>query len=147
MSKNIAIDDKINELFKVLQKQKTDVEKSEKEVSKKWVTNCSFTISGRAPINIQTANEESIRTATTEMLMHQDYSNKAAEKLGLEKYEKYLGYTYDEWVEDFCKRIAVINLKAEKEKLANLEKRLGTIVSPEQKRQMELDAITNELEQ
>jgi hypothetical protein len=55
------------------------------------------------------------------------------------------GYLISDWIDDFKKRIATIQLKEKKEKLKSLEVRLHAIISPEKKRQMELDAIMKDL--
>lgn len=139
------IDDKINELFKVLQKQKEDVAKVEKSAKKSWITNCTFRHNGDQ-VNIQTAQLDSIHKLATTLLMIQEFSDKAADKLKISPSKEFAGYTYDDWFADFEKRIAILSLNAKKAKLAELEKRLDGIVSPEQRRQKELEAITSELD-
>lgn len=139
------IDSKINELFQVLEKQKKDVEATEKAASKKWHTNCSLQFMGQHPYNIQTASEDVLRNAVSQLLIHKDYAKQAADVLNLPVDNTFAGYTYDHWIEDCKTKIAKIQLRAKKEKLNQLEERLNAIVSPEQRRQMELDAIVKEL--
>ncbi len=142
------IDKKISELFEVVKKQKAEVEAAEKESKQSWKTNCSIPLPyGRdeAPINLQTASQEIIKNLVMGLLKHKEYAAEAETILGLETTSQYKGFSYDDWVSDCKKRISVLNIRAKKEKLAALEKRLNDIVSPEQKRQMELDSIVNEL--
>lgn len=136
-----TIDQKINELFLVVRKQKTDVEIFEKESKQSWKTNCTIHIDN-VIINIQTANETVVKKIVIELLEQKEYASRAEEILGLEKNEKYDGFSFDDWISDCKKRIAVMRLRNKKENLSELEKRLNALVSPEQKRQMELDAIT-----
>lgn len=140
-----SIDKKIEELFSIVKAQKLEVEKAEKESKRNWNTNASFKLWGTSPITLQTANEDLILKALTELLTLKNTSEEALEILGLKKEIKHDGYTVNEWIEDFQKRIATIHLKAKKEKLKTLEDRLTSIVSPEQKRQMELESIMKEL--
>ncbi len=139
------IDKKIEELFAVVKAQKIEVEKAEKESKRSWNTNCSFKLYGNTPVNLQTASEDNVFKSLTELLTFKNTAEEALEILGLKKEIKHDGYSFNEWVEDFQKRIATIQLKAKKEKLKTLEDRLTSIVSPEQKRQMELEAIMKDL--
>lgn len=140
-----SIDKKIEELFSIVKAQKVEVEKAEKESKRNWNTNASFKLWGTSPITLQTASEDLIVKALTELLTFKNTSEEALEILGLKKEIKHDGYTINEWIEDFQKRISTIHLKAKKEKLKTLEDRLTSIVSPEQKRQMELESIMKEL--
>lgn len=139
-----TIDQKINELFLVVRNQKTDVELSEKQSKQSWKTNCTIHFDkNTSPINIQTASEAVIKNIIIELLKLKDYANRAEEILGLAKSEIYDGFSFEDWITDCKKRITVMSLRNKKEKLIQLETRLNALVSPEQKRQMELDAITN----
>lgn len=140
-----AIDKKIDELFAVVKAQKVEVEKAEKESKRSWNTNCSFKLYGPTPVNLQTATEDMIFKSLTELLSFKGNAEEAIEILGLKKEIKHDGYSVGEWIEDFQKRIATIQLKMKKEKLKTLEDRLTSIVSPEQKREMELAAIMKEM--
>lgn len=144
MNKNI--DEKIEDLFLVLQTQKKEVEQAEKDIKRNWLTSCSLSLPSRnKDFNIQVENEKNLKSALVELLMIQEYSQKAEQILGLYPNNEYFGYIFDEWIADFKKQIAKINIKAKKEKLAILEKRLTGIFSPEKIREMELEAIDNSL--
>jgi hypothetical protein len=139
------IDSKIYELLNVLTEKKAEVERAEKESKKSWVTNCSLTLPGSNPVNIQTANETVLVEIVANLLKHRDYTNEAEDLLGLPHSNKIAGYAFSSWIEDCQKRLAVISLTTKKQALSALEKRLDGIVSPEQRRQMELEAIAKEL--
>ncbi len=142
------IDQKINELFAVVRKQKAEVEAAEKESKQSWKTNCSIVVPfsrDESPVNLQTANEAKVKAVVVGLLKHRDYTGEAEQLLGLEQTGQYGGSSYDDWIADCKKRITVLGIKAKKEKLAVLEERLNAIVSPEQKRQMELEAIAASL--
>lgn len=144
-------DTQIAALFKVVQKQQEEVAAAEKASKQSWKTNCTIhfgLVAGWAnpqPINIQTANQDVIRYIVTQLLQIREYSDRANEILGLEKSGKYDGFEIEDWLTDCKKRITVLGLQAKKSNLASLEKRLDAIVSPEQRRAMELKAIAESL--
>lgn len=137
----MSIDSKIVELFDVVQARKKEVEAAEASVKKSWKTNCSFSVPWQQqPINIQTAG--------VEILCHiAGYISTIQHGIALFelKTDAINGFPASDWVEDCKKRIAMIDIRAKKEELQNLEKRLNAIVSPEQRREMELQAIADAL--
>lgn len=146
MTRETTIDYKIAELFKVLTKQQEAVKEAEKETKASWKTNCAFLTASINPTNIQTASEVILVKHHAEMSAVQSFRAKSAEILGCKTDDDWYGYSYEDWTHDFKKRIAIINLKAKKDSLLALEKRLDAIVSPEQRRALELSNIMKELE-
>lgn len=143
-----TIDSKITELFGVLNKKKAEVEAAEGESKKKWITNCSFpsVFGNTQPINIQTQTESALVELLSDLMVHDEHMRKAAELLGVEyKSGTWGGFSIDAWIEDFKTRVAKIQLAAKKAELIQLEKRLDAIVSPEQRRQLELESIMKSL--
>lgn len=140
-------DDKILELLTVVNKQKHEVEQVEKESKVSWKTNCSFppVFSGSGPINIQVQTEKAIVQLLADLLVQAEYLKKASDVLGVEFDNKWGNFLIDDWIYDFKKRIAVIQIKSKKDNLDELESRLNLIVSPEQRRALELEAITKSL--
>lgn len=141
----MSIDEKISSLFKVVQKKKEEVALVEKEQNQSWLTNCSFKGFAQNHTNIQTATENTIFRLTTELLMFRNTAVEANELLCTKQEIKIDNYSVDEWLQDFKKRIAKIQLASKKAELKNLEDRLNSIVSPEQRRAMELEEITKSL--
>ncbi len=142
------IDEKINKLFEVVRKQKEEVEAAEKEAKQSWKTKCSIVVPfsrDDKPVNLQTVLEPGLKNIVIGLLKHRDYTNEAEQLLGVEKTDKYEGYSYEDWFADCKKRITMLNLKAKKERLALAEQSLNAIVSPEQRRAMELERITASL--
>jgi hypothetical protein len=149
-------DAQITALFKVVRTKQEEVAAAEKASKQSWKTNCTIHVNSEfvalgngalsgVPINIQTASQDTIRNVVIRLLQIRDYSEKAEEILGLEKSTKHDGFTYDDWLTDCQKRITVLGLQAKKSSLASLEKRLDAIVSPDQRRAMELKAIAESL--
>ena len=142
------IDSKIVELIKIVEHQKNDVLNSEKESKRGWKTNCSLNIIGfPQPLNIQTASIDNVVKAYGMLLTVFSNTGDAAKYLDVQVPSTYDGYSLEDWVDDFKKRVAVIQLKTKKEKLNSLEDRLNGIVSPETRRQMELEIIMKEMGQ
>ena len=142
------IDDKIVELIKVVEKQKEEVAETEKNSKRGWKTNCSLSIVGfPQPLNLQTASIEQVVKAYGILLTLTNNIESAARDLSVSTQNTYEGFSVSDWVEDFKKRVAMIELKAKKDKLNTLETRLNGIVSPEIRRQMELETIMKELGQ
>lgn len=140
-----AIDTQIEKLFNIVRAQKKEVEEAESLIKKKWLTNCAFRgISATTTINIQTATADQVTRGLTELLMVKSHAQEAAKLLGMPDIT-HDGFDFEDWIQDFQKRMTAINLKSKKEKLKELESRLTAIISPEQKRKMELIAIQNEL--
>jgi hypothetical protein len=141
------IDDKIKELLNKVLKQKADVAEAETTTKLKWLTNCSFLpIGGLNPINIQTANVSTIVCLYADLLEKSDYFSKAGLLLMTDIPFDWGGYSIEAWESDFKKRIAVINSREQKDKLEKLETKLNALVSPDRRREMEVEAISKILE-
>lgn len=140
------MDTKVMALFEVLRTRRAAVEHDESLLKKKWVTNTSLQLPSRTtPMNIITATEAAVRQAMIELLQMQDYSRQADEALDLPVNDKFGGYFYSEWKDDLRRRMTQLKLKEKKAELADLESRLNLIVSPEQRRAMELAEISKSL--
>jgi hypothetical protein len=75
-----------------------------------------------------------------------DKSESAAKDLGVEYNFTWLGFSIDEWKEDFQTRVNQISVQEKRKELAELESRLNAIISPELKAQMELESIAELLD-
>jgi len=138
------IDDKIMKLFEVVKTQREEVARAEKETKQSWKTKCVFELNAQR-YNIQTAQVPDVVQIVKILLIEQEYLKDANRILNLEFDDKLCGFAFDEWLADCNKRVSVIQLKQKKDKLVDLENRLQAIVSPEQKRLMELASITESL--
>jgi hypothetical protein len=145
----MELDDQVMKLFSLLEKKKEEFNECEAESKKKWVTNCSFpsVYGNTAPINIQTQTESALVELLSDLLTQDGNSRKAAELIGANYPNEgtWGGFSVDQWVDDFKTRIAKIRLVERKQELVQLEKRLNGVVSPEQRRKLEIEAITQSL--
>ncbi len=142
----ISIDQQIAAVEARIQKQKAIVIETEKKSNRGWTTTCQLNLSSTFKVNIQSTKEDTLRDALAQLLSLEDYSNKASKMLNLKNEFKFDGYSVSEWVSDMESRIAKIKLKSEKEKLENLQSRIESITSEDQKRQRELQKIIDDLE-
>ncbi len=146
MSTNI--DDQINALFQVIKKQREAIKEFETTgaIKRGWATNCSYRGTLSETVNIQTASIDRCVQAVANLFSYCQALESANAILELTFTEtKIDGFLPSDWIEDFKKRVAVIQLREKQEKLTSLEKRLNAIVSPEQRRALELAAIMSEM--
>ncbi|UTS52112.1 hypothetical protein [Synechococcus phage BUCT-ZZ01] len=144
------IDSKVRELLNVVTQKKKEIADKETITKMKWLTNCTFPFGDSRPNrNIQTANQEQVLEVARTLTMHEFFDTAAKTKLGmsLDVVSVYAGFNVTSWYTDLQKRLAVISLNEEKRKLDDLEAKLNTLVSPEQRRAMELEAVMKELGQ
>lgn len=142
------IDQKVANLMSIVATKKAEIAKAEKP---KWETHLSFGYNeekGSERTNIQ------IITDTTKLvdilaflLQKSEMFDKAVQKLKIPSLQfKWMGYTVDEWERDITTRIGQILLSSRKKELETLEGKLSNLLSPEQKRAIELEAIAKSLE-
>jgi hypothetical protein len=73
-------------------------------------------------------------------------SESSAKELGVEYKFSWLGFTADEWKNDFVTRVNQISIQEKRKELAEIESRLNAIISPDLRAQMELEAISKLLD-
>lgn len=139
-------DDVINALFAKLQEKKKAIEAIEKPNFK---TNLTFGYNPENPtrINIHTVTDTDVLIRMLGFLMKEaELHNLAAEKLELKSTFKWQGFTLEDWMHDIKARVGKINIDAKRKEFKQLEDKLNSLVSPEQRRLMEIEAITKALE-
>jgi len=135
-------DEKVQELFQIVQQKKSAIVKAEKP---NWQTNCSFGYikDSSQRTNIQILNDIDELAEILAFLIRREESHKQAViKLGIESKFKWMGFTMDQWESDIQTRIDKIQISKKKQELEQLESRLNSLVSPELRAEMELDEIT-----
>lgn len=140
-------DEKTLELIQAIKRQKEEISKAERP---NWITNCSFSYAGNASINLHA--ESNIRTLVmivAFLLDRERAYSEAAGKLGVVDAPAFSwdGYSTADWTEDIKTRINKIQITSKKKKLEALETRLNAIISPELRAEIELDAISKDLEE
>lgn len=146
MSENKNIDAKVLELFNKVKEKQKKIAKNEKV---NWETNCSF------GFNYETVNDRINLQVTTDLVKLVDAYiflktkicnwQEACESLGVKVPLKWLGYAPGDWQKDIKTRINQLQLNQERNELKVLEARLDSLITVDQRREMELEAITKEL--
>jgi hypothetical protein len=80
------------------------------------------------------------------LIDRKEKSENAAKELGVDYKFTWLGFSVDEWKNDFQTRVNQISIQEKRKELAEIESRLNAIISPELKAQMELEAISKLLD-
>jgi hypothetical protein len=133
------------ELIKQVQAKRDEIAKVSRP---QWKTNCIFTFPGASKsinLHIQ-ADLKTLVSMAAVLLSHKDYYEKALVLLNQKDLTPdWYGSTVDDWIEDIQTRIGIVGLNKKRQQLKLLEDRLDLIISPELKRQMEIEAIQKEL--
>lgn len=143
----LTTDDKVKQMFDLVQEKKLAIEKAERPC---WKTSGNFGFSansGHDRTQIATITDvRKIVEMYAFLIERKDKSETAASQLGVNYNFTWLGFTVEEWKEDFQTRVNQISIQEKRKELAEVEARLNALISPELKAQMELEAITKLLE-
>lgn len=147
MATKQTTDEKIKTLFESVQEKKLAIEKAERPC---WLTAGNFGYSANSAhdrINIQTLTDvRKIVEMFAFLIDRKEKSENAAKELGVNYTFTWLGFSVDEWKNDFQTRVNQISIQEKRRELAEIEARLNAIISPELKAQMELEAISKLLD-
>lgn len=147
MSTKKTTDELVKELFDSVQEKKLAIEKAERPC---WETSGNFGYSansGHDRVNIQTVTDvRKLVEMYAFLIDREEKSEKAAKDLGVDYKFTWLGFSVDEWKNDFQTRVDQISIQEKRKELSEIESRLNAIISPELKAQMELEAISKLLE-
>jgi len=136
-------DEKVKQLFNTVQEKKLAIEKAEKPC---WETGGSFGYSANSAhdrVDVKTVTDvRKIVDMYAFLIDRKEKSEKSATELGVDYKFTWLGFTIDEWKSDFQTRVNQISIQEKRKELAEIESRLNSIISPELKAQMELEAIS-----
>lgn len=137
-----ALDAQIRTLFDKFNTRKAKVEELESQIAKSWITNCTYRITGATvPINLNTTTQETLLDIVGDLVNRRTNLQEAAKLLDIKPSDKINGYAFDAWIDDCKKRLASINLREEKKALEDLEGRLNSVLSPEERRRIEVEAL------
>ena len=143
MALSKTTDEKVKELFDLVQSKKLAIEKAERPC---WKTSGNFGYSANSAhdrTSIPTITDvRKIVEMYAFLMERKDKSESAAKELGVNYKFTWLGFTVDEWKDDFQTRVNQISIQEKRKELSEIESRLNSLISPELKAQMELEAIT-----
>jgi monoamine oxidase len=135
------------ELIKQVQRQKEEISQAEKP---NWVTNCSFSYSHNKTndaINLHVeASVQNLLLIGVFLKERERGYNDLAKEMGVEAPAfSWQGFSVSDWLTDIKNRINKIQIASKKKKLEVLESRLNSVISPELRAELELQAIEEEL--
>lgn len=139
----MAKDKQVSPQVKILMEEVQARAKEIKDISNaSWKTSCSYD-----KINLHVESDMAVLVGLlAQFSVVKESAGKLIQELGLNiKGAKLNGYYVQEWIDDVQLRIQKLNLKEKKTKLENLEKRLESILSPEERREIELQKVIAEL--
>lgn len=140
-------DEAVLGLLKKVSQKKEEIKKAQKKPQYKTNLTIGYdpnTTAGR--IMIQTVTDApKLMDIYAFLLSKEEFLTEAANELGLPLDTTYMGYEIDDWKHDLKARAAQLSIEAKKRELDVLDKRVNSLVSPDQRREMELAALTAEL--
>lgn len=141
------LDAVVRGLFDKFEARKKSVEALRATLSAKWATNCQFPrIGGYATsTNLQTASREVIEACARELAVLQLAEGEVEKQLKITGSAKHGGYAFTSWWADMARRMAAIQVSGEEAELATLEQRLEQVLSPEERRRMEIERLAASL--
>lgn len=140
------IDTTIRTLFDKLNARKTRINELKTQIAKSWKTTCTLRLIGATtPTNVQTASVETVEECAQHLCMIESARRAAAARLDLPVKMVVQGFTIDDWFDDLQKRLAVISIREEEKQLDQLEQRLNQVLSPEERRRLEVELLSREL--
>jgi hypothetical protein len=133
------------DLIKEVKTRKAEIAKAERHT---WLTNGSFNfIPGGGTINLHVADTGTLMQIATYLYAMSSSYDAVVRDFGVEKAPapKWGGYTISDWLTDVQARVTKIQIQSKKDKLEVLEARLNSILTPEMRAHLELQAIQEEL--
>ena len=139
-----SLDEKINELLLVLKSKRETLELHQSRSKSSWRTNCSFLLND-SHINLQTVRTSGIVSMVSYLLQQREAEKKACELLNIEFRDKIHNYSYDAWLEDCQKRASYLHIREQENQLNALESKLNQLVSPDKRRELELELLAKSI--
>lgn len=135
-------DVKIQKLIDSVNKKKEEI----KNISAySYKTNCAYIEDGKT-INLQVLDINAIAMKLAFLRRCSEDLAQIEKELGIKILKQIGNYSIADWDSDMCYIIKKKGLEQKRKELSDLENKLNKLVSPELRRQMELEAIEKELE-
>lgn len=141
MSKEI--DQAVLDLLVKVNAKRKEIEKAKTKPS--WKTSCSF---GRNPdnaaerVNIQVIKDvNKLVDIYGFLLLQESYNDLAADHLRVPRSGMWQNYPIQDWKADIKARVASLSIEQKQRELDDLDNRVNQLVTPEQRRVMELKAL------
>lgn len=140
-TKELTHDERVQLLFAKLQAKKAEVANAERP---QYITSGLFRYSESVgnTVDIMSARDE--RKLVEILTFLKERSEKyaeAAKELGVEVTFTWLGFTVEEWIKDLRTRVSILQIAKRRTELKELEARVNAVMTPELRRQMEMEAL------
>ncbi len=136
-------DEAVMQLLIKVQQKTEEIKKAKKRPQ--WKTNCTLGFDPESPqgrVNIMTVRDASkVVDLYAFLIQREEFFKQAAHELGLEVDLVYMGYSFDDWKVDLMSRAAQLSVEQKKKEVEALDRRVNKLVSPDQRREMELEAL------
>lgn len=141
-----SVDEQVLALLVKVKKQQDVITQLEKRPT--WITSCTIGFSDAVHdrVNIQVVKDPNKLVEIYAGLLAREGNWKQANlELGLLTEPVHQGYKIADWKTDLKTRAGQLSIETKKKELEKLNARVNALVSPEQRRAMELAALTAEL--
>lgn len=137
-------DEAVMQLLVKVEQKKDEIKKLKQKPT--WHTNCSFGYENdpdksKDRVNIQTRRETDLIDFYAFFLQREEYLTRVGSELGIPVELTHLGYSIAEWKSDLKTRLGQLSIEQKQKELEELDKRVNKLVSPDQRREMELKAL------
>ncbi len=144
MAKKSSTDEMVMKLLVTVEKKKEEIKKAKKKPT--WKTNCSIAADEDAEPhqrkNIQVLRtEQEVLNWYVFLMQKEEFGQRAASILGFEMELTWMGYPVEDWKEDLQSRAGQLTLDQKQAEMVALDKRVNKLVSQDQRREMELEAL------
>ena len=150
MAKTKSVDDAVMELLRKVETKKKEVNEAKKKPQ--WKTNCSIAADpdpdphDHKNIQVMRTPREVIEWFAF-LLSKEQLLQQAADELGLEPDLTWMAYPIADWKDDLKTRAGQLSIDQKEAEIVALDKRVNKLVSPEQRREMELKALQELLDE
>lgn len=111
-----------------------------------WTTTCSLQLPGHDRLNIQVEKSLPVLAFAIGTLKRMFEDTKAAfEEFEIDEEVRWQNYAIEDWIGDLKLRIKITQIQTEKQKLASIEARLQPLLSEDQRRELALAELQEEL--
>lgn len=143
--KTETADDKVQRLIAEVKRRRAELSALKKP---QWLTSCSLQLPGFERINIQVEQDIQLLAIAHGALSKMDDSMEhVSERLGIGLARQWNGYLIADWIDDIELRLKITQIQDQQKHLAKLELALDGLLSPEQRRELELARIEQELKE
>jgi hypothetical protein len=150
MATALTTDEAVMDLLVKVEQKKEEIKKAKKKPQ--WKTNCSIGADADPKSSHDRKNIQVMRTTQEVMewyaflLQKREFLRQAADELGITATEadaglSWMAYSIQDWLADLKSRVAQLTIEQKQAEVKALDARVNKLVSPDQRRSMELEAL------